>query len=424
MIAFAEQPKPAWGAVVDGERRYVLHAGQSDIMRSDARFVAAVAGTGGGKTALGPLWLMNEIRQHPGRQWLVVGPTYPVLRRQTVPTLLSTLAGTDLEGTYVESRGIYLLPAFSGDKTRDVIYIVSADNPDSMEGGQYMAAWCDEAGQYALRAWIAIQGRLGLHQGRCLITTTPYSLNWLKTEVFDRYRKGDPDYYVRQWDSTANPAYPRAELERARRTMSRHRFRMRYCGEFAQGVGVVYPDLETICKVPATPPPTGRNVGGIDFGYNDPFACLAGTLYIDEDGRDILYVWYERYKRFQTMAIHAQAIPFEVDYGCDRSRPDSIVELRQAGHTARGVNNSIDLGIDAVTARINTGRLKISETCRALFAEAQDYSYPEDPQREGETKGEKPKGLDHALDALRYMVMLVDGRRIAVQTEQLLETVT
>ena len=143
-------------------------------------------------------------------------------------------------------------------------------------------------------------------------------------------------------------------------------------------------------------------------------AGLAGTLYVEDDGvGDVLYVWYERYKRFTGMAAHSAAIPFGHEYGCDPSRPDSIVELRSAGHSARGANNSIDLGIDAVTTRMNTGRLKISSRCRALFAEAQDYAYPEDPNGEGDTKGEKPKGLDHALDALRYMVMHVDARRIA-----------
>ncbi|GAI83775.1 unnamed protein product, partial [marine sediment metagenome] len=109
-----------------------------------------------------------------------------------------------------------------------VVYFGSADRPDSLEGGQVRAAWVDEAGQIKRASWEAIQRRLGFFMGRGLLTTTPYSLNWLKTDFYDHWKKKDPDYDVVQFRSIDSPYYPEEEYERARRTLDRRIFEMRY----------------------------------------------------------------------------------------------------------------------------------------------------------------------------------------------------
>ena len=49
----------------------------------------------------------------------------------------------------------------------------------------------------------------------------------------------------------------------------------------------------------------GKFVGGLDFGWNDPFCALCGFLTPD----DILYIWFERYKSQTTIEEHADALP-------------------------------------------------------------------------------------------------------------------
>lgn len=53
--------------------------------------------------------------------------------------------------------------------------------------------------------------------------------------------------------------------------------------------GLVYPDFPRAC-VPAQPLPAGRQVGGIDFGWRNPFAAVWGVL----DREDVLWLGQER----------------------------------------------------------------------------------------------------------------------------------
>ena len=338
---------------------------------------------------------------------MVIAPTYPILARATAPTLVEAFRGTDLQGRYVPSKNRYYLPGGG------VLWLISADRPQGLEGGQVWFVWLDEIGQMKFSAWIAVQGRIGQKQGRALGTTTPYpQYRWLNEDWIARFLKGDSDYFVRRWSSHENPAYPQAEYDRAKRTMPDWLFRMRYDGEYTRPSGLVYPDLDT-CLVDPVDPPAGRLVGGIDFGYakGHPFAALAGTLYTAENGDDVLYIWYERYKSLTRISEHAAALPPDVEWWADPSEPDQIRELRVAGHTVRKAHNPILLGIQAVSERIYTRRLKASRRCRALIGEADLHHWPDD-----EDKVPKPVPVDennHTLDALRYLVMGLDRRRIA-----------
>jgi phage terminase large subunit len=389
--------------VYEGAKTYPLHPGQARVLKSTRRFTAAIAGTGGGKTALGAVWAYVMTDRTTPTLGLVIAPTYPILARATAPTLVDTFKGTPLEGRYVPSQCRYYLP------DGGVIWLLSADNPGGLEGGQFDWCWVDEGGQIKYDAWIAIQGRTGQKEAPVVITTTPYGENWLFHKFYKRWQMGDKDYLVVQWASNANPAYPQREYERALRAMAAHRAAMRYKGEFIKAAGLVYPDL-VACRVKPYDAPEGLLVGGIDFGFSNPFAALAGTLYESEAGKDILYVWYERYKRRTVLSTHARRLPKGVRYWADPSRPDSIKELRISDHVVRKGNNSILTGIDAVTARIYSGRLHISAECRALFAESTQYKYPE---KDDEVVGDKPlDDFNHSLDALRYLVMGVDGHRM------------
>ena len=127
--------------------------------------------------------------------------------------------------------------------------------------------------------------------------------------------------------------------------------------------GLVYPGLPD-CIVEKLPEGLdGKRRGGIDFGFNDPFAALGGVL----DGDDVLWLVFERYKSGVTLPIHSEALPKDhTEWYADPSRPDSITELRHAGHNVykcvhKG-KKPIVTGIDRVNDRIRTGRLKILRT--------------------------------------------------------------
>lgn len=384
---------------------YPMHEAQAKAYNSQARFTAAIAGTGGGKTVIGPLWLSRQI-QRVGKKglYMVVAPTYRVLNRATVPTMVSTFMDTDLQGVYKETKGYYELPHGLG-----VVWCQGADNPEALEGGQFDGIWIDEGGQIRYQAWVALQKRTGQKRAPIFITTTPYGKNWLFTQFFSNYLKNDPDYCVVQWSSVANPEYPKEEYDRAHRTMSPERAAMEYDGQFSGMKGLVYPTLDT-CLVDLNPEEilkkSGKIRGGIDFGWNDPFAAVCGLL----DRDDILWIWYERYRSETPIETHAQSLPKFDDrpimWYCDHN-PELLSKLRRSNHRVRRAYKNIIAGIDAVNSRIYSGRLKILKNCcPALLAEGGMYRYPE---KDEIVMGDKPVDEDnHAMDALRYLISGLD----------------
>lgn len=396
-IATAEQ-------TTDTARKQIqLHSGQTAVFQTDARFIALIAGTGGGKTFVGPYWLSREIAKNPQGIYGVGAPTYPMLSRVTAPELVKAFRGTTLEGEYKESRHEYLLP------TGGIIYLWSTDNPDHVEGGQYDAIWLDEAGQMKRWIWIVAQARLGFKMGRLLFTTTPYNLDWLYREVYCLAKAGNPDYFVSQFRSTDNPHYPKEEFERAARTMDERTFALRYLGEFRQMAGLVWPGLSGwVCQLGEVTealqtaqdaPESVRWVGGIDWGYNNPFVALSG--FVDSD--DVLWLYRERCRTETLLKDHVPSLDKRAIYYADPSGKQQIEEMIALNIVVQGAPNDVQMGIERVTERGKTGRLRISPACRNLISEAETYHYKEDT--------DKPvKEHDHCCDSLRYLVMGVDGK--------------
>jgi hypothetical protein len=149
-------------------------------------------------------------------------------------------------------------------------------------------------------------------------------------------------------------------------------------------------------------------VGGIDFGYRNPFAAVWGHL--DADG--LLWIVREHYSRQKSLSHHAAHLPRDVTWYCDPSGATERNELRLAGFTIREGKNALRAGISAVNARIETGRLFVREAgCPNLIAEAGLYRY-------GDAKVERSAEVpvdahNHALSALRYLIASLDDRRLA-----------
>jgi len=409
--AVEEKHKSRWGDVVDGQKQYDLHSGQSQIMKSNKRFTAAVAGTGGGKTVLGPLWFAKRVKEMvakgktTGLKGMVIAPTYKVLSRATAPTLVDTFRDTPLEGRYLESKGQYIFPNNLG-----ILYLLSADSPNGLEGGQLdLGAWLDEAGQMTYSAWLAILRRTGVNQAPVLITTTPYLNNWLKTKVLDLYLKGDKDYMVVTWASISNPTYPKDEYDRAKRSMPKSMFDMMYNGLFTSMEGLVYPSFHLCIRDPNDfHDVDGRALGGIDFGWRAPFCALQGKLFV-QDGRDVLYIHAERYKNKCKIAEHVKYMDKSAIWYADPSDPESIKDLRDEGLRVVPAINDVDFGIRQVNERINSARLFVSTSCEALITEAGGYMYPD--CEEGKEQEKPIDGMDHAMDALRYLSASIARKR-------------
>lgn len=398
------------------EKQFHLHPGQIRVMESHARFTAMIAGTGSGKTSFGPVWCSVQIvkaqanPKNHGRG-MVIGPTYDLLRREARAAIVATFQGTEFEGILHEQQNVYHLP--NGYD----IYLRSADKWESIEGGQWDWIWWDEAGQSKYAVWLAVQARLAMSMGPCLITTTPYPKgSWLKREIYDRWKAGDPDYLVVNFTSIENPEYPVDEYERMRIELPPEVFGMRYGGKFTHLQGLVYPELmDAVIDTMALPEgwQQWRKIGAIDFGYHNPFVILNAV----ESPDGVLYLYEEHYKSGMLLAEHAKRLRPGTLYFADPSAKQDIEELRAIvakdtrtfnGVRIRPADNEVAVGIERVRTRLRTRRLLIARACKFTIDEGESYHYRDAEDKLGADNAPE-KVDDHAMDALRYLVAGVDA---------------
>lgn len=403
--------------VKNGKLIVNLHEGQARAWRSDRRFVFMLAGTQGGKTAYGPIWLHREIQLCGPGDYLAVTSTFPLLKLKMLPEFLRLFQHTLYLG---EWKAVDKVFEFHDGRTR--VIFGSATNAESLESATAKAAWLDEIGQgqFRLESWEAIQRRLSLHQGRVLGGTTIYNLGWLKQQIYDRWRNGDKDYHVIQFHSTANPAFPRAEYERAKRTLPSWKFNMMYGGEYDRPAGLIYSDyfdtyreqgghLVKPFEIPAEWP---RHVG-IDFG-----AVNTALVWLAHDPKaNVYYAYRESLEGGKSTREHvkdaleiASGVNMRTWHGGSKSEVQQRIDWQEAGIYAQEPPVSdVESGIDKVVELFKTFRLFVFDSLTGLRDELGTYSRVMDDSGQP-TEKIQDKERFHRGDALRYVALGVsDG---------------
>ena len=391
---------------------YAPHEGQIKAFDSSAQTTAVIAGTQSGKTSFGPAWLLREMMlQGPG-DYLTVTPTFPLLELKALPEFRNLFERRLKLGRYVQSP-IRKFIINGGDYT---VYFGHAQNPESLESATAKGAWLDEAGQKTFKreSKEAINRRLvlarGAGAGRELITTTPYSWNWLKTEVWDK-RETDPRICCISFSSIMNPVFPVSEYEEARKNLPNWRFQMFYNGVFTRPEGLIYDQFnEENIVAPFEIPNEWPRYLGLDFG-----GANTAAIFIATDPSDgTMYAYREYHAGNRTAAKHKEALrqyeavlPFAV--GGSWSEDQWRDEFNAAGLPVQPPPiKDVEVGIDRVYGVTASNKLKVFSTLTGLINEAHMYSRELDEEDKPTEKIEKKEKFHH-LDALRYIIAYLAG---------------
>lgn len=390
-----------------------LHEYQTKVFESKARFTAAIAGKRGGKSVCGAAWLCQRIYEdyEKGKRgnYLIVAPTNPVIIQATLPTFKQFFPKD--WGTWKEQPKNYFelnwnVMGVDGKETpeRAKIFVRSMDDPNSIEGMDVLAIWADEVGFMKEAAWPALEGRSSNNLAPILMTSTPYSMNWVFTKIYKPFKAGDPDYNVIQWRSVDNPSFSKAEYERLKKSMSKPLFERLHGGNFTRLEGMAYPEFdeeEHIVK-PFQIPSKGLVFAGADFGYNNPNAIV--YIWEDPDTR-IYYVFKEFYKSkvlLKDIAYSIQSVgPSYVL--ADTQASQNIAELRRF-HGVKGIKEADkvkDIGIERIRTLLIDKRLKFFSSCKNTLEEIKGYHYAP-PKSDGTSTEKLVDKNNHAMDALRY----------------------
>jgi hypothetical protein len=270
----------------------------------------------------------------------------------------------------------------------------------------------DEAARVPDDLYRAVRPMLAVSGGRLVCLSTPYGKRGF---FWEAWAKGGPDWHRIEVPAGQVPRIKPEFLAEERRALGESWFRQEYGCSFEALEGLVYPDFDRcrIARLPAHVRDDGRpglgggkRVGGIDFGFRNPFAAVWGAL----DRDNVLYLTGEHYSRQKPLGYHAGKLPHDVLWYSDPSGATERAELLSAGFKVLKGDNALRPGIAAVSARLANGTLRVLEgRCPNLLAEAALYRYGEAPDgRRGEAPVDEH---NHALAALRYLVSRLDARK-------------
>ncbi len=292
-------------------------------------------------------------------------------------------------------------------QTAQMVITRLAQNVSDLSGGRGVPKLLLDCNPRGPRHWLHFVGvrHLDPESGKPLIDAAHWAhLHW---SAYDNLANLPPEYI--------NSLEALPDLMKARMLN----------GIWRSSEGAVYDEFdENIHTVkPFSVPESWRRVRAVDFGFVNPFVCLWGAL--DEDDR--LYLYREHYKSRLRTAQHAEIINrfsenehylFTV---ADHDAGD-CADLQAAGIYPEKAKKNVLRGIQAVKQRLavrpdGRPRLFIFKNLKHTLSEV--YEYVWEPPREGLNLKEEPvKENDHAMDALRYLVMALDqqsrNRRVRV----------
>ncbi len=395
------------------------HLGQSQAWESLRRFIFILAGTQSGKTSWLGWWLWREILNTASpdgdNDYLAVTASYDLFKLKFLPEIRGVFEHILKMGRYWAGERIIELKdptkGFWAKRVDDPMYgriiLRSAASPAGLESATVKAAILDEAGQdeFTLETWEAALRRLSLSQGRVCAATTLYNLGWIKSEIYDAWKNGDPDIDVIQFASVQNPSFPAKEFERARTKMQSWRFAMFYLGQFAKPAGLIYDCFEDSMLVdPFAIPDDWDRILGVDFG-----GANTATVSLAEDhDTGLWYCYDESLEGGLSSREHAQkhlARLGDISYtatGGAKSETQQRMDWSEGGlYINEPTVSDVEGGIDKVYQLIKENRFRLVRTCHGLRDELGSY------RRKLDSRGEPleeivDKRKFQRLDALRY----------------------
>ena len=395
-----------------------LTPSQSQIAISTNRFRVVNCGRRFGKTTLAVLEMVAKAISKNDTRIAYIAPTYQQARDIAWEDLKKICSPAALKIN--ESRLEILLKTQDGGSSR--IMLRGWESIETLRGQKYDFIVIDEIASMR-NFWVnweeVIRPTLTDKKGEVLFISTPKGFN----HFYDLYNKylQDDDYKSFHFTSYDNPHLPVEELNKAKREMLPDRFSQEYLADFKKSEGLVYKefnrdkhiftDLNRIINRTET-------VLGIDFGYTNP-ACILQIAKDYDNNYFVISEWYKRQQSEDQVAEYAASLRSNKAYP-DPENPSAIEALKRKGINVREVvkgKDSIKSGISKVRELFLNNKLFIHSSCVNLIEELETYSYPE--KRDLQNEHENPiKENDHAVDALRYPLMMQVASQEKIKAKQ------
>lgn len=193
---------------------YLKDSETSDILYGGA--------AGGGKSALGCLWLIEMCQTYPGTRWLMGRSKLKTLKETTLATfndLVSQLGIRD-QFKYNDNKGVITHKNGSEIILKDLFLYPADPNFDSLGSLEITGAFIDECNQITYKAWQVVKSRIRFKlkendlTPKILGSCNP-AKNWVYSKFYLPSRNKELPHYMKfiQALPTDNPHLPKSYLE-------------------------------------------------------------------------------------------------------------------------------------------------------------------------------------------------------------------
>lgn len=285
----------------------------------------------------------------------------------------------------------------------------SINQVDSCVGRSYTLILFDEAalsreGEAAFN--VSLRPTLDLPNSKAIFISTPRGRkNWFSRFHARGYSNDFPQWVSLIADYEENPRMSAADVEEARRSMSKAEFEQEYLASFNTYEGQIY-TVSTENIVESLPEGNYEYFGGLDPGYKDPTAFVV-IAYNTETAE---YYIVDEYQAAEcTTAQHAEEIQklitlYQIEtIFIDSAAAQFASDLAYLYDIATiKAKKAVLEGISFVQTLVQQDRLKILRHCNKVLDSLDEYQW--DPN-EALIK-EKPLHGDasHLADAIRYAI--------------------
>ena len=379
------------------------------ILDSTARINIWQGSVSSGKTISSLIRWIEFCQNGAKGNLLMVGKTERTLKRNVIDVLGEILDGSGSLVTRTGSGEIQI-----GSRT---IYIVGANDERAeakIRGLTLAGAYGDEVTLWSESFFNMLLSRLRVPNAQLFLTTNPDSPNhWLKKKFLDRESELDIQNFSFQLgdNHTLDPKYVES-LKAEYSPPSSLWYRRFINGEWIMAEGAVYDCFDRTENIVSELPKMREYYVGIDYGTTNPLCALL----IGEGVDDQLYVVKEYYydsatkQRQLSDAEYSRELRNFLDgydvrkIFVDPSAASFITQLWRDNHLGvTKANNNVQDGIRIVYNLIGSRKLKIHSSCNRLIEEIESYVWDVKQQERGEDKPLKRN--DHAVDALRYVMI-------------------
>jgi len=177
---------------------------------------------GGGKSALGILWLIEQCQKHPGTRWLMGRAKLKALKETTLNTFFELTTKLELSNQfhYNSQSGVITWNNKSEILLKDLFLYPADPNFDSLGSLEITGAFIDECNQITYKAWQIVKSRIRYKLNEYNLTpkilgTCNPSKNWVYNQFYlkDKNNTIESDKKFIQALPKDNPHLPASYLE-------------------------------------------------------------------------------------------------------------------------------------------------------------------------------------------------------------------